>query len=70
MAKSAGLAIGTLYRHFPRRVDLLLAVFEPKFGSFMATAASLRHAEAASRQYGIEARPRPPETGHLRVQVA
>ncbi|NKY60732.1 TetR/AcrR family transcriptional regulator [Nocardia flavorosea] len=27
IARSAGLAIGTLYRHFPRRIDLLVAVY-------------------------------------------
>jgi AcrR family transcriptional regulator len=30
IARDAGLAIGTLYRHFPTRMDLLLAVFEPR----------------------------------------
>ncbi|MFF1418579.1 TetR/AcrR family transcriptional regulator [Streptomyces sp. NPDC058280] len=38
IAKNAGVAIGTLYRHFPKRVDLLLAAFEEKFESFMAAA--------------------------------
>lgn len=38
IAKTAGVAIGTLYRHFPSRVDLLLAAFQPKFDSFMAVA--------------------------------
>ena len=34
IAKSAGVAIGTLYRHFPQRVDLILAAFEEKFTLF------------------------------------
>lgn len=38
IARSAGVAIGTLYRHFPTRVDLLLAAFAEKFDSFMAAA--------------------------------
>lgn len=35
IAKNAGVAIGTLYRHFPRRVDLVLAAFEEKFAAFL-----------------------------------
>ncbi|GAA1303459.1 TetR/AcrR family transcriptional regulator [Pseudonocardia xinjiangensis] len=43
IAKSAGVAIGTLYRHFPKRIDLLLAAFDEKFRTFMAAAeAALR----------------------------
>ncbi|GAA4585808.1 helix-turn-helix domain-containing protein [Planotetraspora phitsanulokensis] len=38
IARKAGLAIGTLYRHFPTRVDLLLAAFEPKLSEFMTAA--------------------------------
>jgi AcrR family transcriptional regulator len=45
IAKTAGVAIGTLYRHFPKRVDLLLAAFEEKFGTFMAAAESALAAE-------------------------
>jgi AcrR family transcriptional regulator len=30
VARDAGLAIGTLYNHFPSRLDLLLAVYEPR----------------------------------------
>src|ERR1039458_4951739 len=30
VARAAGVAIGTLYRHFPTRDDLLVAVFEEK----------------------------------------
>ncbi|WP_173129245.1 TetR/AcrR family transcriptional regulator [Kibdelosporangium persicum] len=46
IAREAGLAIGTLYRHFPTRVDLLLAVFEPKLRDFLATAeAALKMAD-------------------------
>lgn len=38
IARDVGLAIGTLYRHFPTRIDLLMAVFEPKLQEFVATA--------------------------------
>lgn len=38
IARDVGLAIGTLYRHFPTRVDLLLAAFEPKLQAFVETA--------------------------------
>ncbi|WP_158641387.1 TetR/AcrR family transcriptional regulator [Amycolatopsis eburnea] len=30
IARDAGLVVGTLYRHFPTRLDLLCAVLEPK----------------------------------------
>jgi AcrR family transcriptional regulator len=30
IAREAGLVVGTLYRHFPTRLDLLCAVLEPK----------------------------------------
>jgi AcrR family transcriptional regulator len=30
IAREAGVAIGTLYRHFPTRLDLLLAALEPR----------------------------------------
>jgi AcrR family transcriptional regulator len=45
IAKDAGVAIGTLYRHFPTRVDLLLAAFDDKFGAFMAAADAALTAE-------------------------
>jgi AcrR family transcriptional regulator len=35
IARAANLAIGTLYRHFPGRVDLLLAAFESKVNRFL-----------------------------------
>ncbi|MFB4301712.1 TetR/AcrR family transcriptional regulator [Actinomadura sp. NTSP31] len=38
IARDAGLAIGTLYRHFPTRLDLLTAAFEPKVQELVATA--------------------------------
>jgi AcrR family transcriptional regulator len=38
IARDAGLAIGTLYRHFPTRVDLLVAAFEPKLHEFLDSA--------------------------------
>jgi AcrR family transcriptional regulator len=34
IARDADVAIGTLYRHFPTRLDLLLAAFEPRLREF------------------------------------
>ncbi|WP_460785729.1 TetR/AcrR family transcriptional regulator [Microbacterium tumbae] len=34
IARDAGVAIGTLYRHFPTRLDLLLAALEPRLREF------------------------------------
>lgn len=35
IARDAGVAIGTLYRHFPARMDLLLAAFQPRLEEFI-----------------------------------
>ncbi len=35
IARDAGVAIGTLYRHFPRRLDLLMAAFKPRLREFL-----------------------------------
>ncbi|WIB77186.1 helix-turn-helix domain-containing protein [Curtobacterium sp. MCPF17_002] len=35
VARDAGVAIGTLYRHFPTRLDLLTAAFEPRLREFL-----------------------------------
>lgn len=35
IARDAGVAIGTLYRHFPTRMDLLLAALEPRLREFL-----------------------------------
>jgi len=35
IAREAGVAIGTLYRHFPTRLDLLMAAFEPRLQEFL-----------------------------------
>lgn len=35
IARDAGVAIGTLYRHFPTRLDLLMAAFEPRLQEFL-----------------------------------
>jgi len=35
VARDAGVAIGTLYRHFPTRLDLLMAAFEPRLQEFL-----------------------------------
>jgi AcrR family transcriptional regulator len=39
IAREAGVAIGTLYRHFPTRLDLLMAAFEPRLLEFLDGAA-------------------------------
>jgi AcrR family transcriptional regulator len=40
IARDAGVAIGTLYRHFPTRLDLLMAAFEPRLQEFLDGAKS------------------------------
>jgi AcrR family transcriptional regulator len=35
VARDAGVAIGTLYRHFPTRLDLLMAAFKPRLQEFL-----------------------------------
>lgn len=35
IARDAGVAIGTLYRHFPTRLDLLMAAFTPRVQQFL-----------------------------------
>ncbi len=35
IARDAGVAIGTLYRHFPTRLDLLIAAFMPRLRAFL-----------------------------------
>ena len=35
IARDAGVAIGTLYRHFPTRMDLFLAALEPRLREFL-----------------------------------
>ena len=39
IARDAGVAIGTLYRHFPTRLDLLLAALRPRLQEFLDGAA-------------------------------
>lgn len=39
VAREAGVSIGTLYRHFPTRMDLLMAAFRPRLDAFMEGAA-------------------------------
>ncbi|MER5796464.1 helix-turn-helix domain-containing protein [Streptomyces sp. NPDC001980] len=38
VAREAGVAIGTLYRHFPRRLDLVEELFTAKFTDLLAAA--------------------------------
>lgn len=38
IAREAGVSIGTLYRHFPTRLDLLMAAFKPRVEEFLAGA--------------------------------
>jgi len=35
IAREAGVSIGTLYRHFPTRLDLLMAAFKPRVEEFL-----------------------------------
>jgi len=35
IAREAGVSIGTLYRHFPTRLDLLMAAFKPRIQEFL-----------------------------------
>jgi AcrR family transcriptional regulator len=39
IARDAGVSIGTLYRHFPTRLDLLMAAFGPRVQEFLGGAA-------------------------------
>jgi AcrR family transcriptional regulator len=39
IARDAGVAIGTLYRHFPTRMDLLMAALRPRLQEFLDGAA-------------------------------
>jgi AcrR family transcriptional regulator len=39
IAREAGVSIGTLYRHFPTRLDLLMAAFGPRVQEFLDGAA-------------------------------
>jgi AcrR family transcriptional regulator len=54
IARRAGVGIGTLYRHFPTRVDLVQAVFTDRLENLLATAeraAALPDAWAGFRLY-------------------
>src|SRR5919106_3654759 len=42
IARDAGLAIGTLYRHFPRRDDLIKAAFEAELEEYERLAQQAR----------------------------
>jgi AcrR family transcriptional regulator len=46
IAKSAGVANATLYRHFPTREDLVLATYEHEVGRLVEAASSLLETEA------------------------
>jgi AcrR family transcriptional regulator len=46
IARRAGVGIGTLYRHFPARQDLLEAVYRDQVESLRARAEKLRETEA------------------------
>ena len=53
MAEAAGVGLGTVYRHFPRRSDLIAAVFQSRVDACAAAAAGIaakyEPAEALSR---------------------
>jgi len=38
IAREAGVSIGTLYRHFPARLDLLMAALRPRLHEFLGGA--------------------------------
>lgn len=38
IAREAGVSIGTLYRHFPKRLDLLMAALTPRIRAFLDAA--------------------------------
>jgi AcrR family transcriptional regulator len=44
---AAGLGVGTLYRHFPRRADLIMAVLEHEIDACAEAASVLRNPGAA-----------------------
>src|SRR5579859_1336459 len=46
IARRAGVGIGTLYRHFPARQDLLEAVYRDQVESLRARAEQLRETQA------------------------
>ena len=41
IAKAAGLGVGTLYRHFPKRIDVVEAVYRDDVDGLVATAGSV-----------------------------
>lgn len=47
IARDADVAIGTLYRHFPTRLDLLMAAFEPRLQEFLVGASAAMEIEDA-----------------------
>ena len=47
IAKTAGVGIGTLYRHFPKRIDLVEAVYREDVQGLVDTAARLAQLEDA-----------------------
>jgi AcrR family transcriptional regulator len=54
IARDAGVGIGTLYRHFPTRQDLVAAVYEAELDAVLVAAAELREtlpADAAFRTW-------------------
>jgi AcrR family transcriptional regulator len=53
IARRAGVGIGTLYRHFPTRLDLLEAVYREDVEALAAATATLR--ETAAPWEGLEA---------------
>lgn len=46
IARGAGVSIGTLYRHFPQRLDLLMAAFRPRLQEFLDGAGHALEIEA------------------------
>lgn len=49
VARRAGVGIGTLYRHFPTREELFMAVFSRELDQLIVTAEDLVERDAPSR---------------------
>ena len=57
IAQRAGVGVGTLYRHFPRRADLVKAVIESRIDALAESAAELAATHAPGRRARAVAAP-------------
>src|SRR5215211_7734990 len=67
IARRAGIGNATLYRRFPRRVDLIAAVFADRMADHARVdcAISPTHADGHARTQPASRPPRPTEPDHL-----